>query len=395
MSPAPTARARPSRSCARSWRPRACASTSTPRRISCASTSAFGSVPRASGGSSATMSSPTRSPNASASMPARRSPCSRSRRRPAFLLFARHPADVLLLEVGSRRTARRHQCRRPPAGHRHHAGLARPCGVSRRHLGEIAAEKAGILKRGVPAVVAAQPREALAVIERQAARVKAPLQDRRRGLDRDRGARPARLSGRRRPARPAGAEAARPPSVRECRRRHRRAARGRRARAAAAAFETGIAKADWPARMQRLSQGRLAALVPAGSELWLDGGHNPDGGARHRQRARRSRGARVAAAGAGRRHAGDQGQRSVLAEFHRARPAHRAVPIPQQEKSLPADAIADVARAAGIPAEAPRASRRRSPRSARFDLDPPPRILITGSLYLAGEVLKANGTLPT
>src|SRR5258705_8495473 len=44
------------------------------------------------------------------------------------------------------------------------------------------------------------------------------------------------------------------------------------------AFETGIAKADWPARMQRLSQGRLAALTPPGSELWLDGGHNPDGG---------------------------------------------------------------------------------------------------------------------
>src|SRR5262249_56545848 len=44
------------------------------------------------------------------------------------------------------------------------------------------------------------------------------------------------------------------------------------------AFESGIAKADWPARMQRLSQGPLPALLPTGSELWLDGGHNPDGG---------------------------------------------------------------------------------------------------------------------
>ena len=46
----------------------------------------------------------------------------------------------------------------------------------------------------------------------------------------------------------------------------------------AAAFEAGMTKADWPARMQRLSQGGLAALVPPGSELWLDGGHNADGG---------------------------------------------------------------------------------------------------------------------
>src|SRR5262249_61912777 len=46
----------------------------------------------------------------------------------------------------------------------------------------------------------------------------------------------------------------------------------------ATAFEVGIAKADWPARMQRLAHGRLAALCPPGGELWLDGGHNADGG---------------------------------------------------------------------------------------------------------------------
>ncbi len=44
------------------------------------------------------------------------------------------------------------------------------------------------------------------------------------------------------------------------------------------AFEAGMVKAEWPARMQRLGQGRLVELAPPGSELWLDGGHNPDGG---------------------------------------------------------------------------------------------------------------------
>src|SRR5262249_37121788 len=43
------------------------------------------------------------------------------------------------------------------------------------------------------------------------------------------------------------------------------------------AFEVGMAKAEWPARMQRLAHGRLLALCPPGSELWLDGGHNADG----------------------------------------------------------------------------------------------------------------------
>ena len=71
-----------------------------------------------------------------------------------------------------------------------------------------------------------------------------------------------------------------------------------------------------------------------------------------------------------------------------------AVPIPQQDKSLPATAIADAARAVGIPAEGAEDVESALAAIGRFELEPPPRILITGSLYLAGEVLKANGTLP-
>ena len=98
-----------------------------------------------------------------------------------------------------RRPARRDQRGRAPARHRR----SRRCrSIMPRFLGDtiekIAAEKAGILKRGVPAIVAAQPREALAG-DRAAGRARRRAdQDRRRGLDRDRGARPAGLSGRRR-----------------------------------------------------------------------------------------------------------------------------------------------------------------------------------------------------
>ena len=71
-----------------------------------------------------------------------------------------------------------------------------------------------------------------------------------------------------------------------------------------------------------------------------------------------------------------------------------AVPIPNQEKSVPAETLVDIARSVGIPAE----SRDTLPEAlaavGKLGLDPPPRILITGSLYLAGEVLALNGTPP-
>src|ERR1044071_9372031 len=195
-----------------------------------------------------------------------------------LLLFARHPADVLLLEVGlGGRLDATHVVDNPVA-----TIITRISIDHTDFLGDsiekIAAEKAGILKRGVPAIVASQPRDALAVIERQAARLAAPLkvagvdwtateergrlgyQDESGLLDL-----PApRLYGRHQ-FENAGLAIAALRAIGDF-------------KLAPQAFEAGIAKADWPARMQRLAQGPLAALVPAGGELWLDGGHNADGG---------------------------------------------------------------------------------------------------------------------
>src|SRR5437016_10163645 len=93
----------------------------------------------------------------------------------AFLLFARRPADVLLLEVGlGGRLDATNVVERPlvtvitPVSLDHAEYLGDT-------LAKITAEKAGIFKRDVPAIVAAQPRAALAVIERAAARVSAPI----------------------------------------------------------------------------------------------------------------------------------------------------------------------------------------------------------------------------
>jgi dihydrofolate synthase/folylpolyglutamate synthase len=311
-----------------------------------------------------------------------------------FLLFARNPADVLLLEVGmGGRLDATNVVDRPLASvitpvsldHAEHLGDT---------LGKIAVEKAGILKPGVPAIVAAQPREALLSIERQAGRVKAPIriagedwiatEERGRLVYQDDAGLldlPApKLYGRHQFENAGVAIAALrgidelslPPD----------------------AFETGIAKADWPGRMQRLSLGRLVALVPPGSELWLDGGHNPDGGraianalADLEERVSRPL---VLVVGM----LVTKDCESFLKNFAGLARRTVGVPIPYQDKSFPADTIADIARGVGIPAQSSENVEAALAAIGRFELEPPPRILITGSLYLAGAVLHANGTTP-
>ena len=195
----------------------------------------------------------------------------------AFLLFSRHAADIALLEVGlGGRLDATNVIERPLI-----SVITRLSLDHREFLGDslvkIAAEKAGILKAGVPAVVAGQAREALAVIERQAARLRTPLkiagedwtateehgrlvyQDQDGLLDL-----PApKLYGRHQFENAGTAIAA---------------LRASGLKPPAAAFEAAMIQVEWPARMQRLSHGKLAELAPAGSELWLDGGHNVDGG---------------------------------------------------------------------------------------------------------------------
>jgi dihydrofolate synthase/folylpolyglutamate synthase len=160
------------------------------------------------------------------------------------------------------------------------------------------------------------------------------------------------------------------------------------------AYETGLIKAEWPARMQRLRQGRLAALTPADSELWLDGGHNPDGGravaaalADLEERVSRPL---VVIAGmlATKDHA------NFFRHFSGLAMRLYAIPIPHQEKSLSPAEIVKTAQEIGIPAEPAAGIEDALARVATLSLDPPPRILIAGSLYLAGEILKENGTPP-
>ena len=308
----------------------------------------------------------------------------------AFVLFARHPADMLLLEVGLGgrldatnviETAR--------------ASVVTP--VSMDHvefLGEtvekIAAEKAGIFRRGVPAVIAPQSDAVSRVLERHAEKARAPLhaagqqwtasvehgrlvyQDEQGLLDLP----PPKLFGRHQFDNAGTAIAA---------------LRAAGIRLPASAIEQGLQRAEWPARLQRLTTGKLVSLAPPGAELWLDGGHNADGG-----RA-------IAAA------LGDLEERvsrplvlvvGMLATKDRAAflgnftgLVRRVFGVPiHQDKGVPAEEIAAAAQAAGMPADAAGSIEDALKAIGMLEFASPPRILITGSLYLAGEVLAANGT---
>jgi len=310
----------------------------------------------------------------------------------AFLLFARQSADILLLEVGlGGRLDATNVVERPLA-----SVITRVSVDHRDFLGdtieEIAAEKAGILKRGVPAVIASQMREALAVIERQAGRMRAPLsiageswtatEERGRLVYQDNDGLldlPApKLYGRHQFENAGTAIAA---------------LRVAGLKLPVAAFEAGMVKVEWPARMQRLAHGKLPPLLPPESELWLDGGHNADGGravadalADLEERVSRPL---VLVVGM----LSTKDSEGFLRNFSGL--ARRIITVPiHQDNAVPAEALAGIAQTIGIPAVARDNVESALTVAGKLDLHPAPRVLITGSLYLAGEVLAANGTPP-
>ena len=312
----------------------------------------------------------------------------------AFCLFAQHPADVVLLEVGLGGRLDATNVIAAPL-----ASVIAPVSMDHTEfLGEtltaIAGEKAAIIRRDVPAICAEQTPEAMAVIEQYARRLRAPLltagQEWHVNVERgrlvyqdDRGlmdlAAP-RLFGRHQFDN-AGLAIATLRALEAF-------------RIEPSAFEAGIVNAEWPARMQRLASGALVDRAPPGSELWLDGGHNAEGG-------------RVAAAALG-----DLEERvprplvvivgmmankdagAFLANFAGLTRHIIAVQIPGRDNTMPPDRLADAARHLGMRVETADSVEAALRSLARLAYEAPPRILITGSLYLAGHVLAANGTPP-
>jgi dihydrofolate synthase / folylpolyglutamate synthase len=312
----------------------------------------------------------------------------------AFCLFAQHPADVALLEVGLGGRLDSTNVIEAPL-----ATVIAPVSMDHTEfLGDtltaIAGEKAAIIKRHAPVICAEQLPEAMAVVEAQASRLRAPLhaagQQWHVGVERgrlvyqdDRGlmdlAAP-KLFGRHQFDN-AGLAIATLRAIDAF-------------KIGIAAFETGIVNAEWPARMQRLVSGALVDRGPRGCEIWLDGGHNAEGG-------------RVVAAALGDLEervsrplvviAGMMANKDAagfLANFAGLTRHIIAVQIPGRDNAMSPDRLADAARALGMRVEIAPGVEAALQTLSRLAYEVPPRILITGSLYLAGHVLAANGTPP-
>jgi dihydrofolate synthase/folylpolyglutamate synthase len=300
----------------------------------------------------------------------------------AILAMARTPADYTLLEVGlggrldaTNVVAQPALCVITPVSMDHEAFLGDT-------LAKIAGEKAGIIKRGVPCVVGPQATEGLEVIEATAARLGAPLlaygQHWHVGTDHGRlvyqdetGLLDLPL-----PNLP-GAHQIENAGAALASLRHL----GYGERAA----EAVVSQAYWPARMQRLKTGPLCQMNPK-VELWLDGGHNPAAGialARHLATLPD----RPTHLVCGMLNTKDVG--GYLRPLAGIAGSLTAVSIPGEANTLPAQETARIATTAGLQADTADSVAQAVARITATD--PEARILICGSLYLAGAILRENG----
>ena len=313
-----------------------------------------------------------------------------------FVLFSEHPADVAIVEVGLGGRFDATNVIEKPA-----VSVIMPIGLDHQaYLGDrielIAMEKAGIMKAGVPVVIGYQDNEvARDVLIDTAERLGCPLAV--YGQDFYAFEEHGRMVFQ------SGAGLMDLPLPRLAGRHQLANAAAALATVSAAGFEISQESGEramesvvWPARMQRLSEGRFPELLPEGSELWLDGGHNPHAAAM------------IAETLAGMQDrterplfliAGMINTKDATGYFHAFEGMVRhvfTVPVTESEAGVDPERLADDAEAAGLTAQPMKSVEEvlRLLGEGWNRLEPPPRVLIGGSLYLAGAVLRDNGTFP-
>jgi len=310
----------------------------------------------------------------------------------AYLAFAETQADFAVIEVGLGGRLDATNVMETPL-----AAVVTPVDLDHEAflgntLGEVAGEKAGIFRRGAPAVISRQTSEAMAVLQRHAQKTGARIhafgeqwnahsehgrlifQDDDGLCDLD----PPRLPGVHQIDNAGTAVAA---------------IRASGLRLDDAVISKGLAAAHWPARMQRLTKGPLIDIARAAlgeePELWLDGGHNPHAG---RAIARVMADLEAKSAKPLTMISGMQANKDAAGYFAPFAGLARevfCVAADHEGVLAPAD-VAAAARAGGLKAE-PCASIKEAMEKACADKsNEPPRLLIGGSLYLAGEVLREN-----
>jgi dihydrofolate synthase/folylpolyglutamate synthase len=312
----------------------------------------------------------------------------------AFLAFTRHKADVVILEVGlGGRYDATNVLTKPiatiitPVDYDHQSFLGDT-------LTEIAGEKAGIIKKNVTCIVGPQSDEAMKVIESQADGLHAPLslwgqdfmahEEHRRMVFQDEDGLMdlpmPKLAGAHQIINAATAIAAlrKIPELKVTDR----------------AIEDGLMTVDWPARLQRLTRGPLVGIAPKGAELWLDGAHNPHGARAlaHAIADLEERNPRPLYLICGMLQTKDA--QNFFATFRGLASSVITVAIPGDAASQGAGQLYDSAVAAGLDAyPAPSVEDAILQIEGRAELSgesAAPRILICGSLHLAGVILREN-----
>ena len=301
----------------------------------------------------------------------------------ALLAFSRTPADALLLEVGLGGEFDATNVIETPA-----LTVITPISIDHQQylgetLAEIAVAKAGIMKRRVPCVVGAQPDAALEVIEARAARLDAPLliQGQHWHVSEERGRliyqdetglldlpAPALIGAHQFQNAGMAIAAMRHLGLNE------------------APCERAMTQVTWPARLQKLRQGPLPEIVGDTGELWLDGGHNAAAGmALAEALSRLSDRPTYLICGM----LNTKDVTGYLRHLRAVSDQLTGVSIPGETATLTAQETCDAARSVGFEAgTADNLAEALRPIIAR---SPNARILICGSLYLAGNVLRENG----
>ncbi len=299
----------------------------------------------------------------------------------ALLAFARMPASYTLLEVGLGGRLDATNVIAKPA-----LTVITPISIDHEQflgdtLAKIAAEKAGIIKRGVPCIVGPQPDEAMEVIENTAARLGAPLlahgqhwhvhNEHDRLIYQDEtglcdlplpnllGAHQVQNAG-------AALAVLRHLDLGDD------------------AYEAAVTGAEWPARMQRLKTGPLIDQAPD-AELWLDGGHNAAAGIALADLLG-TLPSRPTHLICGMLNTKDVS--GYLAPLAGQAASLTAVSIPGEANTLSAEETA--AAATGVNLSASTAASVSDALAAITANDPRARVLICGSLYLAGNILREN-----
>ncbi len=310
----------------------------------------------------------------------------------AFLAFSRRPADLLLLEVGLGGRLDATNVVADPL-----VSVITPVALDHAEflgdsLARIATEKAGVIRRGVPVVVGPQADDAWFPIAERALERQAPLfaanrdwqvlEQHGRLVWEDESALydlplPRHMHGRHQIDNAGLAIAA-----------LRRLGDGRITEEAIA---RGLSRARWPARLQPLRRGALAEWLNPDDELWVDGGHNP-----HAARALASALADledvapmplVLVVGMLRSKAAEEWLRHFVGLAARV----VCVDIPGQEQGLAAHELAALACKAGLAASTAATLEDALRAAARLRPDTPVRVVIAGSLYLAGHALALDG----